>query len=430
MVIQKRIVFLAALVAALLLVSCGSAEQNAGRISAGLDVLAEQSQMTKTGLVGDGMSFATADFERALNLSSLASITVTKLPSRADGVLYLGSAEVSEGQVISRANIGYLTFVPGGGEVRDSSFCFSVDGAYEMRCNLRLVEKVNYSPTLSLVSKTSLAVSTYENIAVYGTLSATDPEGDAMTYEIVARPKNGRLILEDAFHGTYCYVPSKGYTGKDSFRYVAIDRYGNYSEARTVTLTVERGENIFVFSDLENSVYHVPAISLTERGIMSSTEIGGEYYFYPAGAVSRIDFLTMAMKTMGIAPDAASAKTVFADDEGISAGARSYVNAAQKRGYICGKIGENGELLFAPDDPITVAEAAVILMNMTGASAPDAVPTFAEGSAVPTWASEAVYTMASMGVIGEQGQTLDATKTLTRGQTASMLYALGRIYTE
>lgn len=426
MVIQKRIVFLAVLVAALLLVSCASSEQNTGRVSVGLDVLAEQAQMTKTGLMSDGISFEAVDFERALNLSKLSSITVTKLPSRADGVLYLGSAEVNEGQVISRANIGYLTFVSGGGEVRDSSFCFSVDGAYEMRCKLCLVDKVNYSPTLSMVSNYSLAVSTYENIAVFGTLTATDPEGDAMTYEIVTRPENGRLVLEDPSRGTYCYVPSKGFTGKDSFRYVAVDRFGNYSEARTVTLTVERGEDIFVFSDLENSVYHVPAISLTEQGIMSSTEIGGEYYFYPEQAVSRIEFLTMAMKMVGIEPNTAT-KTVFADDEALSASERGYVNAAQRRGFVCGKLGKDGELLFAPDDPITVAEAAVILMNMTGTNASDAVPTFAEGSTVPAWASEAVYTMASMGVIGEQGQTLDATKTLTRGQTASMLYALGRL---
>lgn len=425
MAFRKCMIVLLVALASLALVSC-SGEKCEPRLSAGLDVLAERAQMTKTGLVGDGISFEATDFERALNVSSLSSITITSLPSRADGILYLGSGEVSEGQVISRENIGYLTFVCGSGEVRDSAFCFSTDGAYVMTCNLYLLDSINYSPTLSEVPEEALAVSTYENIAVYGTLSSKDPEGDAVRYEIVTRPQKGLLVLEDVSCGTYRYVPNAGYTGKDSFRYVAVDRYGNYSEARTVSVRVERADGIFVFRDLANSEYHVPAIALTERGIMSSTEIGGEYYFYPSKTVSRAEFLTMAMKTLGIQPDGTPVKTVFADDELIPAGVRGYVNAAQKRGYVCGKLGKNGELLFAPDDPITTAEAAVILLNMTEAKVPDAVPVFAEGSTVPTWASEAIYTMASMGVIDAIG-SFDATESLTRGGAAAMLYRLGRL---
>lgn len=422
MAIRKCIVILLVALAALAFASC-TAEKCEPRLSAGLDVLAEREQMTKTGLLADGISFEATDFERALNLSSLSSITVTRLPSRADGVLYLGSAEVSEGQVISRANIGYLTFVGSNHNVRSSAFCFSTDGGYEMTCNLCLVENVNYSPTLSAVPEAALAVSTYENIAVYGALSARDPEGDAVRYEIVTRPKKGILVLEDAACGAYRYVPSTGYTGKDSFRYVAVDRYGNYSEARTVSIRVDRADGLLVFRDLVNSAYHVPAIALAEQGIMSSTEIGGEYYFYPTQAVTRADFLTMAMKTLGIQPDTARSETVFADDEKISANLRGYVNVAQRLGYVCGKLGKNGELLFAPDDPITTAEAIVILANMTGEKTPDAVPVFAEGSTVPAWASEAIYTMASVGVI-DVTRSLNATEVLTRGEAASMLYRL------
>lgn len=426
MAVRKCIVFLAILIITLTLVSCASSEVE-GKLSAGLDILARDAQMSKTGLVSDGISFEATDFERALNVSCLSSITITKLPSRADGVLYLGAGEVSEGQVISRANIGYLTFVFGGEKVRDSAFCFSTDGAYEMTCNLYVLDEINYSPTLATVSDAAFAVSTYQNITVYGTLTAKDPEGDAVRYEIVTRPENGLLVLDDAVCGSYRYIPNAGYTGQDSFRYVAVDRYGNYSEARTVKISVERSDGTFVFNDLENSAYHVCAISLAEQGIMSATEIGGEYYFYPAQTVTRAEFLTMAMKTLGMAPNTSSQATVFADDSKISAGVRGYVNAAQRNGYICGKLGENGELLFAPDDPITIAEAAVILANMTGAKASDAVAVFAEGSAVPTWASDAVYAMASMGVV-ETAEALDATQTLTRGKTAQMLYQLGRVW--
>lgn len=427
--VKKCMVLLVIFVFSLVLASCASTRESEAKISVGLDVLAGASQMTKTGLVKDGISFEATDFERALNVSTLSSITVTKLPSRADGILYLGSGEVSEGQVISRANIGYLTFVSGGNNVRDSFFCFSTDGAYEITCNLYLVDAINYSPTLATVSEATLAVATYKNITVYGTLTAKDPEGDAVTYEIVTRPQNGLLVLDDASSGTYRYIPNTGYTGKDSFRYVAIDCYGNYSEARTVTISIERGEGTFVFRDLMNSAYHVPAIALAERGIMSFVEIGGECYFYPSQTVSRSDFLVMAMKAMEIQPSVSSPATVFADDAEISASARGYVDKAQKLGYVCGKLGECGELLFAPDDPITLAEVAVILANMTGAKAPDAVPVFAKGSVVPTWASEAVHTMASTGVINVT-DGLDANESLNRGQAATILYQLKGLVAE
>lgn len=425
MAFGKCVIVLLIFLGVLSLVSC-TGEACEPRVSAGLDILAEQTQMSKAGLVGEGVSFEASDFERALNVSVLSSITLTKLPSRADGVLYLGSGEVSEGQIISRANIGYLTFVCGNGQVRDSSFSFSTNGAYEMTCKLYLLDDINYSPTLSAVPEETLAVSTYENIAVYGTLFSQDPEGDAVRYEIVTRPQKGRLILEDASLGAYRYVPEASYSGKDSFRYVAVDRYGNYSEARTVSINVERANGIFVFRDLADSQYHVPAIALTARGVMSSTEIGGEYYFYPTQTVTRSEFLTMAMKTLGIEPEEKGLKTVFADDEEIAANVRGYVNVAQGRGYICGKLGKNGELLFAPNDPITTAEAAVILLHMTGTKASDAVPVFAEGSTVPAWASDAIYTMASMGVI-DLTEALDTTQALTRGGAAAMLYRLDRL---
>ncbi len=409
----------------LALASCG-ARTDTQKVSVGLDVLAERAEMVKTGLVGGEISFCAEDFERALNLSEVPAITITKLPSAADGTLFLGAGQVSVGQVVSAANLAYLKFSSQSAAIRDSSFCFSVDGNYEITCDLRMVESVNYSPSVSSVSDVILAVSTYKNITVYGSLSSHDPEGDAVRYEIVTRPKNGLLVALDEACSTYRYIPNAGYTGKDSFRYVAIDRYGNYSEAATVNLTVEDTKGMPIFGDLSDSIYHVPAIRLVDAGIMASTKVGETNYFYPDKTVSRMEFLAMAMKVMGIQVTAPAKQTVFADDAQIPTSMKPYVNTAERMGYICGKINEKGELVFAPDDAITVAEAAVILANMTKMDVPTSVPPLAEGSEVPAWAEDAVFAMASAGILGNMGDVIDANADLSRGMSAQMLYVLAR----
>ncbi len=407
----------------LALSSCG-AKANTQKVSVGLDVLAERAEMVKTGLVGGEISFGAEDFERALNLSKISDITITKLPSAADGTLYLGTGKVSVGQVISAANLSYLKFASQSAAIRDSFFCFSVDGDYEITCDLRMVESVNYSPSVSSVDDAILAVSTYKNITLYGSLSSHDPEGDAVRYEIVTRPKNGLLVSLDEACSTYRYMPNAGYTGKDSFRYVAIDRYGNYSEAATVSLNVE--DTKMVFGDLSESAYYVPAINLVDAGIMASTKVGETHYFYPEKTVSRMDFLAMAMKIMNIKVTAPAKQTVFADDAAIPTSMKPYVNTAERMGYICGKINEKGELVFAPDDAITIAEAAVILANMTKIDVPTIAPSLAEGSQVPAWAEDAVFAMASAGILSNMGEAIDAGADLSRGMGAQMLYALAR----
>ena len=397
-------------------------------VSVGLDVLASRTEMVKSGLVNNDIVFDAEDFERSLNVSALSSVTVTVLPSRADGVLYLGNGEVSVGQTISRDNLGYLNFVFASEKIKDSRFSFTSNfGEYEISCKMCLLDSLNHAPTVSNETKTSTPVGTYQNIAVYGTLSASDVDGDSFIFEIVSQPKNGTLIVEDASIGTYCYLPCGGYSGEDSFRYVAIDKYGNYSAAAEIKLQVDVQKNRLVYSDMKNSIAHVPAISLTERGIMSASKVGGKSYFHPNQTISRLDFLVAAMKAIGYEDAKACVKTVFDDDAEIPEGFKGYVALAQQKNYVCGKIDENGRLLFSPNDDITRAEAAVILSRMISKESVGLHAVFADEEEVPAWARDALYTLAEFGVIDSRNGYVDAAGTLTREHTAYMLYNLGLI---
>jgi hypothetical protein len=78
------------------------------------------------------------------------------------------------------------------------------------------------------------SVTTTENMAVALTLTATDAEGDVLTYSVLTEPAHGTLS------GTapdLNYTPGASYSGSDSFTFKATDGTGD-SNAATVTLTI------------------------------------------------------------------------------------------------------------------------------------------------------------------------------------------------
>jgi hypothetical protein len=68
------------------------------------------------------------------------------------------------------------------------------------------------------------------------TLDCTDPDGNALSYSIVAQPAHGSLGPIDA-NGRLTYTPTQGYSGPDSFTFKAND--GRFdSNVATVTLAI------------------------------------------------------------------------------------------------------------------------------------------------------------------------------------------------
>lgn len=55
----------------------------------------------------------------------------------------------------------------------------------------------------------------------HGTLTATDPEGDSLTYSLSSPPEHGTVTVNQ--DGTFTYEPTSGYLGLDGFTFVATD---------------------------------------------------------------------------------------------------------------------------------------------------------------------------------------------------------------
>ena len=78
-------------------------------------------------------------------------------------------------------------------------------------------------------------VATSKNTAVNGQLSASDPDGDALTYSIVTNGSLGTASITNAAIGTFTYTPKTNATGSDSFTFKVND---GRIDSNTATVSV------------------------------------------------------------------------------------------------------------------------------------------------------------------------------------------------
>ena len=95
-------------------------------------------------------------------------------------------------------------------------------------CNT--VAPVNHAPTPTFTTFTM-----YEDTSYSGTLTATDPESDALTFAKVSDPAHGSVTVDA--NGNFTYVPNANYNGPDSFSFIVSDGTDD-SAIATVNITV------------------------------------------------------------------------------------------------------------------------------------------------------------------------------------------------
>ncbi len=393
----------------------------------GAEVVASNVTMVKSGLLGKKLCFSDADFKSAMCVPDFGSITVTKIPSSTEGVLLLGGRRVSEGRVIKQKNLGALVFVPKSDKVSEASFSFCSEGylgGAEIECRMKFLDKVNYAPEADKNASAEV-FNTQENIAVFGTLSAVDPEGDAIEYIIVSYPSHGVLEEPKSESGRFCYTPREGYTGKDSFVYTARDEYGNYSEPIKVSIRVSERMCDTVYTDMIGREEYNGAVAMTAMGVMSGRILGDDIYFMPEEELSRAEFVSLALKSLGIKADSSLSSTYFDDDGDIPSSLLPYVATAQRLGVIGGDFSD-GRLLFSPNESITKYEAAKIMASLIGEETMSEEDVFADDTETPVWARGGVSAMVILGVF-DSSDTEAVSSPVTRADAADYLYRLMKL---
>jgi gliding motility-associated-like protein len=112
------------------------------------------------------------------------------------------------------------------------TFTFRVsDGTSLSNISTATLNLIDLPPTASNSSFTTL-----EDIDYTGTLTATDPEGGAVSFYTAMGPAHG--MVTNPLNGSFTYTPDTSYFGPDTFTYTVSDAQGNFSATITVNIIV------------------------------------------------------------------------------------------------------------------------------------------------------------------------------------------------
>lgn len=414
------------LILSVVLVLAMSLSVSAAVSSTGETQSAAVSAFSKNGTVADVIKFTKEDFRVIGDEEvSLDSIIISSLPDQKAGILMIGDKPLASGDVVSVSAIDGVRFYPlTTPTVASTSFTFSPvfsSGASgeQVKVNLYLLTAENSSPVAE-----NLEFTTYKNVAYTGQFAAVDPEGDLITFQLVDKPARGAISMPEENSTEFVYTPYENKTGKDSFTYIAVDSVGNVSTEATVKIKIEKPSTKVTYEDMEGHPAYNAAIKLAEEGIYIGAIMDDAYYFQPDLPVSRSEFLALAMSAAGREALEGITTTGFFDDDAIATWAKPYVSSALKSGLIQGTVTSEGQVVFHGENVITEAEAAVMLNRLLSVTDVAAETWAGNSSTVPSWASQAVMNLETVGVLHtDSSGTFALGDTLTRADAAQMLAA-------
>ena len=110
----------------------------------------------------------------------------------------------------------------------------SSNSSFRMGRSSSVADTVTISTDNSAPVADPQSVSTSEDTALEITLTGSDPDGDAISFEVVTGPTNGSLTGTEP---SLTYTPGGGYVGPDSFVFRTFDG-SLYSDPATISITV------------------------------------------------------------------------------------------------------------------------------------------------------------------------------------------------
>ena len=359
--------------------------------------------------------FTQEDFE---SQEPMVGICITRLPDAKTGTVMLGNRVLRPGDILTAQQLSQMTFL----SLKTQSDCTAevvylpiyedhVASAATMTLSIR--GKEDKAP----VAEDSL-LETYKNLPNEGKVKANDPEGQSLTYTVTRQPKRGQLELRE--DGTFLYTPKKNKVGVDSFTFTATDPAGNVSREATVTIQIMKPADSEQYTDTTGSDCRFAAEWMKNTGLFIGERIGGNLCFQENKEVSRGEFLTMLVKTVGIPTEEAVSYTGYQDE--IPAWLQPYLAAALRAGLTAGlPSSETG--IFGAEETITGAEAAVMMNNAMDLSV-------VTSSIDEMNADEPAWAMGAVAAMNENGIALTAAQTMTRGQVAQILYQVSQMAQE
>lgn len=351
--------------------------------------------------------FSRDDFTPAQE--ALEGICITSLPEPDKGTVMLGTRVLRKGDILSAQQLAGMTFHPLQTGVDATAtvqylpiYKNRVDTVATMTISIR--GKENKAPEVK-----NDTMETYKNLPNKGKLNAADPEGKTLTYSVVRQPKRGAVTLNA--DGSFVYTPKKNKVGTDSFTFTATDPEGKVSKEATVTIQIIK-PSCKQYSDTTGMDCRFEAEWLKNTGLFVGESVNGKSCFQPTKPVSHGEFLAMMVKALEI-------PTQSGDYSGLPENTpqwlRPYLAAALRSGLI------SGVEDFAPEEPVSGAQAAMLLQNAMDLSVDEETMTQVSAMDGDQWAATAVAVMAENGIF------MEADAVLTRADVAEILYQADKL---
>lgn len=383
---------------------------------------------SKTSEVGSDIPFRRIDFQNNIvGDGELEGIVVTVLPDESEGSLYCGNRALYAGEAVTAETLDELYFKPAGKKETTTSFSFipvfADSNGQITTVSIAQVLGKNNPPVAEDVE-----FETIKNIAVTCRFKISDPDGDKLSVRIQNPPGKGDVVISEEEPDVFIYTPYQNKTGNDSFTYVAVDPDGLISNTAKVTIRISKNGAKMTYTDMEGNPAHFAAIKLAEEGILIGERMGNNYFFSPDKVVTRGEFVAMALTCLGIEVTTPVTKTGFADDSDTPAWVKPYLSTALKQGIITGVSTLDGRRVFRAENPLTRAEALVVLNNILKLDSGDKKPVFSDDEAVPVWAMDAASKAVANDLVRMTSDgNLRPMDNVTRADAAEMLYRAMKI---
>lgn len=247
-------------------------------------------------------------------------------------------------------------------------------------------------------------------------LTATDRDGDAVVFKLVEAPRIGVATIEGDI---LRYTPNSGKIGTDKFTYTAVDLTGNTAIPAEIKIKVKKNTAKLTYADMAGNPAHYAALCLAENNVLTGEKIGASYFFHPDDTVTRSEFIAMASAIAHL-PVVETMQTDFIDDAGLSAWAKPYISAAASTGLVSGYLTPAGSVEIRGENPITAAEASVIVSNLLTENFDAPLEVSAtDSSDIPVWASAATSRLTAAQVLPRE---IKSDANITRQTACEMLY--------
>ncbi|HIF9475366.1 TPA: Ig-like domain-containing protein, partial [Photobacterium damselae] len=136
---------------------------------------------------------------------------------------------------------------------------------------------VNVTPVNDAPVGEDVSAETPEDTAVTGQLTATDVDGDNLTFKPGSNPENGQVTVNA--DGSWEYVPNTDFNGEDSFTVVVDDGNGG-TDTITVTVNVTPVNDAPVGEDVTTETQEETAVT----GQLTATDVDGDNLTFKPGS--------------------------------------------------------------------------------------------------------------------------------------------------